>query len=427
MNGRAEIIMAVHVLEEAQRCLNCRIPMCQKGCPIHTPIPKVIELIRGSRMAEAGKMLYENNPLTSICPLVCNHERQCEGHCVLARKGMPVRFSLIERYVSDACLGKLGSDAVPSNGIRAAVVGSGPAGLTIAVVLARKGYQVTIFESKDKIGGVLRYGIPEFILPKSILDDFERYHLRTKSIRIRPNTTIGGAITIENMFEDGYKAIYLGTGTWQPNTLNIKGETLGNVHFGINYLTNPDSYQLGDTINLIGAGNAAMSVARTALRKGVRQVNCFCLTDKPTAARQEVDYAILEGVKFFYNKRPVEIVDEGVIFEDVATFSDGTNTTTESVPGSRRLYAADSTIISVSQGARSRLVNTTQGLKANGLGQLAADEYGRTSRPGIFASGGVVAGTRTIVEAVAHSKMVAEAMDAYMQGYDLEKKLRGFI
>ena len=419
--------MAVHVLEEAQRCLNCKIPMCQKGCPIHTPIPKVIELLRGGQMIEAGKMLYENNPLTSICPLVCNHERQCEGHCVLARKGMPVRFSVIERYISDTCAGKLQEEAMPSNGIRAAVVGSGPAGLTIAVILARKGYQVTIFEGKEKIGGVLRYGIPEFILPKSILDDFARYHLHVKSIRIRPNTTIGGAITIENMFEDGYKAIYLGTGTWQPNTLNIKGETLGNVHFGINYLTNPDSYQLGDTINLIGAGNAAMNVARTALRKGVRQVNCFCLTDKPTAARQEVEYAVLEGVKFFYNKRPVEIVDEGVIFEDVATFSDGTKSTTESVPGSRRLYAADSTIISVSQGARSRLVNTTQGLKANGYGQLAADEYGRTSRPGIFASGGVVAGTRTIVEAVAHSKMVAEAMHAYMQGYDLEKKLRGFI
>ena len=419
--------MAVHVLEEAQRCLNCKIPMCQKGCPIHTPIPKVIEQIRGGNVAAAGKMLYENNPLTSVCPLVCNHERQCEGHCVLARKGMPVRFSLIERYVSETCAGRLEDEPAQMNGIRAAVVGSGPAGLTIAVILARKGYQVTIFEGKDKLGGVLRYGIPEFILPKSVLDDFERYHLHTKNIRIRPNTTIGGAITIENMFEDGYKAIYLGTGTWQPNTLNIKGETLGNVHFGINYLTNPDSYQLGDTINLIGAGNAAMSVARTALRKGVKHVNCFCLTDRPTAAKQEVDYAILEGVKFFYNKRPVEITDDGVIFEDVATFSDGTRTTTESVPGSRRLYAADSTIISVSQGARSRLVNTTQGLKANGLGQLAADEYGRTSRPGIFASGGVVAGTRTIVEAVAHSKMVAEAMHAYMQGYDLEKKLRGFI
>ena len=138
--------MAVHVLEEAQRCLNCKIPMCQKGCPIHTPIPKVIEQIRGGNVAAAGKMLYENKPLTSVCPLVCNHERQCEGHCVLARKGMPVRFSLIERYVSETCAGRLEDEPAQMNGIRAAGVGSGPAGLTIAVILARKGYQVTIFE-----------------------------------------------------------------------------------------------------------------------------------------------------------------------------------------------------------------------------------------------------------------------------------------
>ena len=400
--------------------------MCQKGCPIHTPIPQVISMILEGKMDEAGQILFENNPLTTVCPLVCNHKGQCEGHCVLSRNGAPVRFSIIERYVSDTYGSRIRETETKANGMRAAVVGSGPAGLTIAVILARKGYQVTIFESKDKIGGVLRYGIPEFRLPKSILDDFEKHHLIKKNIRIRPNTTIGGAITLENMFEDGYKAVFLSTGVWQPNTLNIKGETLGNVHFGINYLNNPDSYHLGETVNLIGAGNAAMDVARTMLRKGVKTVNCFCLTDSPTAAKQEVDYAMLEGVKFFYNKRAVEILEEGVIFEDVAHFNDGKRVMVESVPKSRKLYPADSTIISISQGARSRLVNTTQGLKGNGVGQLVTDEYGRTSRPGIFSSD-VVAGTRTVVEAVAHSKLVAEAMDAYMQGYDLEKKLRGFI
>ena len=282
----------------------------------------------------------------------------------------------------------------------------------------------TIFEGKDKVGGVLRYGIPDFRLPKSVIDDFEYHHLVLKDIKVRPNTTIGGAITIDDLFADGYKAIYVGTGVWQPNTLRIKGETLGNVHFGINYLNNPDSYRLGDTINVIGAGNAAMDVCRTALRKGVRQVNCFSLTDKVAASKHEFEYAMLEGVQFFYNKKPVEIVDEGVIFEDVAHYSDGAM---ESVPGSQQLYKADSTIISISQGPRSRLVNTTEGLRANRMGLMVADEYGRTSRPGIFASGDVVAGARTVVEAVAHSKMVAEAMDAYMKGYSLEKKLRGFI
>ena len=416
--------MSVHILEEARRCLNCKNPMCQRGCPIHTPIPHVIQLMLAGKLDDAGRMLFENNPLTAVCSLVCNHENQCEGHCVQGRRGAPVHFSEIESYISNAYTKKAGKESVPSNGMRAAIIGSGPAGLTIAVLLARKGYQVTIFEGKDKIGGVLRYGIPDFRLPKSVIDDFEYHHLVLKDIKVRPNTTIGGAITIDDLFADGYKAVYVGTGMWQPNTLRIKGETLGNVHFGINYLNNPDSYRLGETINVIGAGNAAMDVCRTALRKGVRQVNCFSLTDKVAASRREHEYALLEGVKFFYNKKPVEITDEGVIFEDVAHYSDGAM---ESVPGTQQLYKADSTIISISQGPRSRLVNTTEGLRANRMGLMVADEYGRTSRPGIFASGDVVAGARTVVEAVAHSKMVAEAMDAHMQGYSLEKKLRGFI
>lgn len=416
--------MAFHIIEEAQRCLNCRVPMCQKGCPIHTPIPQVIRMMLDGKLDEAGWTLFENNPLTTVCSLVCNHENQCEGHCILGRKGAPVHFSSIENYISTTYQNKMNKGPAPSNGIRVAIIGSGPAGLTIAVILARKGYQVTIFESKDKIGGVLRYGIPEFRLPKSVLDDFEYHHLVLKNIKVRPNTTIGGAITIENMFEDGYKAIFLGTGVWQPNTLHIKGETLGNVHFGINYLNNPDSYRLGESLNIIGAGNAAMDVARTAIRKGVRRVTCFSLTRKIAASKHEFDYAALEGVEFLYNKKPVEIVDEGVIFDDVAEYEDGTF---EPIPGMRKLYPADSTIISISQGPKSVLVNTTEGLKANQRGLLVADEYGRTTRPGIFASGDVVAGARTVVEAVAHSKMVAEAMDAYMQGYDLEMKLKGFI
>ena len=415
--------MSVHLLTEARRCLDCKVPMCQRACPVHTPIPQVIKLMLAGKLDEAGQTLLENNPLTTICPLVCNYEKQCEGHCILGRNSAPVHFSSIEQYISSTYAARVPQKTVSLNGMRAAVIGSGPAGLTIAVILARKGYQVTIFESKEKIGGVLRYGIPDFRLPKSLLDDFEHHHLRSKSIRVRPNTTIGGAITIDDLFADGYKAVFVGAGVWQPNTLRVKGETLGNVHFGINYLNNPDSYHLGETINVIGAGNAAMDVCRTALRKGVRQVNCFSLSEKVAASRQEFDYAILEGVQFHFNKKPKEIVDEGVIFEDVAEYSDGTY---EVVPGSEKLYAADSTIISISQGPKSRLISSLSGMYT-GRGQLVADEYGRTSRPGFFTSNDAAAAARTVVEAVAHSKLVAEAMDAYMQGYDLEKKLKGFI
>ena len=408
---------AVHILEEARRCLNCKVPMCQQGCPIHTPIPKVIRMMLDGKLDEAGWTLFENNPLTTVCSLVCNHENQCEGHCVLGRKGAPVHFSSIENYISSTYSSKMNKGPAPSNGIRVAIVGSGPAGLTIAVILARKGYQVTIFEGKDKIGGVLRYGIPDFRLPKSVIDDFEYHHLVLNGIKVRPNTTIGTAISIEDLFRDGYKAIFVGTGVWQPNALHIKGETLGNVHFAINYLNNPDSYRLGESLIVIGAGNAAMDVCRTAVRKGVRRVLCFSRTAKVAASKHEFDYAVLEGVEFFYNKQPVEIVDEGVIFEDVIEHEDGSF---EVVPDSRKLYEADSTIISISQGPRNRLVSTTQGLQANARGLLVADEYGRTTRPGVFASGDVVAGARPVVEAVARSKQVAEAMDAYMQGREFE-------
>ena len=404
--------MALHVMDEANRCLGCKVPQCQKGCPISTPIPEVIKLLKANKLDEAGKMLFENNPLTTVCSLVCNHENQCEGHCVLGRKGAPVHFSTIESYISTTYANKMTQGPAPSNGMRAAIIGSGPAGLTIAVILARYGYDVTIFEGKDKVGGVLRYGIPEFRLPKSVLDDFKYRHLDLKGIKFRPNTHIGGAIGIDDLFRDGYKAIFVGTDVWKPNALHIKGETLGNVHFGINYLNNPDSYQLGKRVIVIGAGNAAMDVARTAIRKGVQELTCFSITKQVAASKHEFSYAQLEGVQFEYNMAPVEIKDDGVIFKDVIENEDGTFT---DVPDSTHFFPADSVIISISQGPQNRIVNTTQGLAADKRGLLVADETGHTTRPGIFASGDVVNGARTVVEAVAHSKIVAESMHQYMQ------------
>ena len=404
--------MALHVMDEANRCLGCKVPQCQKGCPISTPIPEVIKLLKANKLDEAGKMLFENNPLTTVCSLVCNHENQCEGHCVLGRKGAPVHFSTIESYISTTYANKMTQGPAPSNCMRAAIIGSGPAGLTIAVILARYGYDVTIFEGKDKVGGVLRYGIPEFRLPKSVLDDFKYRHLDLKGIKFRPNTHIGGAIGIDDLFRDGYKAIFVGTGVWKPNALHIKGETLENVHFGINYLNNPDSYQLGKRVIVIGAGNAAMDVARTAIRKGVQELTCFSITKQVAASKHEFSYAQLEGVQFEYNMAPVEIKDDGVIFKDVIENEDGTFT---DVPDSTHFFPADSVIISISQGPQNRIVNTTQGLAADKRGLLVADETGHTTRPGIFASGDVVNGARTVVEAVAHSKIVAESMHQYMQ------------
>ena len=224
---------------------------------------------------------------------------------------------------------------------------------------------------------------------------------------------------MDELFRDGYKAIFIGTGVWKANTLGIKGETFGNVHYAINYLNNPNVYKLGEKVIVIGAGNAAMDVARTAMRNGSREVTCFSLTKKITASDYEFSYAKLEGVRFEYNKKPVEIVDEGVIFRDLIENEDGTLTEVE---GSDKLYYADSTIISISQGPMNVIVKTTSGLEANQRGLLVADENGRTSRPGIFASGDVVVGARTVVEAVAYSKKVAQAMHEYIQSLQSEEK-----
>ena len=405
--------MALHVMEEANRCLGCKIPQCQKGCPIKTPIPEVIKLLKAGELDTAGRLLFENNPLTTVCSLICNHEKQCEGHCVLGKKGTPVHFSVIENYISSTYASKMVKGPAPSNGMKVAIVGSGPAGITIAILMARYGYQVTIFEGKDKIGGILRYGIPEFRLPKSTLDDIQYRHLELKGIKIRPNTRIGDAIQVDDLFRDGYKAIFIGTGVWKANTLGIKGESFGHVHYAINYLNNPDVYKLGEKVVVIGAGNAAMDVARTALRHGSRQLTCFSLTKAITASQYEASYAQLEGVEFAYNKKPIEITDEGVIFRDLIEKEDGTLTEVE---GSDTLVPADSVIISISQGPQNTITRTTSGLNASPRGLLVADECGRTSRPGIFASGDAVNGARTVVEAVAHSKLVAEAMHAYIQG-----------
>ena len=333
---------------------------------------------------------------------------------MLGRKGNPVHISSIENYISTTYLDRLKFEKPESNGKMVGIVGSGPAGITIAIELARRGYDVTIFESKDKIGGVLRYGIPEFRLPKTILEKYKSLMLEL-GIKIRPNATIGGAISIEDIFRDGYDALFIGTGVWKPNSLRIKGESLGNVHYAIAYLINPDEYNLGDNLIIIGAGNAAMDVARTAIRKGVRNVTVFNRSDKVAASDLEYEYAKFDGVDFEFCKIPVEIKPDGVIFKDSVVNEDGS---IEEVEGSEKLYPSTSVIISISQGAQDQILSRTKGIDTNKKGLLVTNEYGETTREGIFASGDVVKGAKTVVEAVKYSKLVADAMDEYMQGLD---------
>lgn len=404
--------MAIHVMDEANRCLQCKNPQCIKGCPINTNIPEAIRLLKENKLIEAGKMLLENNPLSAICSLVCNHEVQCEGHCVLGTKGVPVHFSSIENYISTTYAAQIKVELPEYNGTKVAIIGAGPAGITIAVELVKLGYRVTIFDSKDKIGGMLRYGIPEYRLSNSSVDKLQGHLINTKRILFRPNTTIGGTIKIDDLLRDGYKSVFCGTGVWRPRPLGIKGETFGNVHFALNYLNNPDSYQLGDNVIVIGSGNTAIDCARTVLRNGSSKVTCFARGNKIRASKYELSYATLEGVNMITNKKPIEITDEGVIFVDTKHNDDHTYSDIE---GSEKLYKADSILVAISQGAKDKLVSTTKGLLLNESGLLKVDENGQTTVPGVFAAGDVVMGAKTVVEAVAQAKEVAKHMHEYMQ------------
>lgn len=403
--------MGLHVIDEAKRCLNCKKPRCQEGCPIHTPIPVMIQMLLQGEMPEAAEMVFANNPLSVICSLVCDHEKQCEGHCVKGIKGEPVHISSIENYISDTCFDRMKLERLPKNGKRIAVVGAGPAGITIAILMACRGYKVTIFEVKEKIGGIMRYGIPEFRLPKSILD---RYYVKMKELGIlfRPNFALGGSTGVEDLLRDGYHAVFIGTGTWRPYQLHIPGETFGNVHYGINYLNNPDVYDLGDRVLVIGAGNAAMDVARTAIRKGSRHVTVYSITEVPAASPKEVEYAKLDGVEFEYLQTAIEIRDEGAMICDVEWTEDGKLVKKEETA---RIVPADSIIISISQGPQDRIVNRDKELQVDDRGLLKTDANGETTMPGIFASGDVVTGAKTVVEAVKYSKMIADAMDEYVK------------
>ena len=260
--------VAIRIIEEADRCLQCKNPMCQKGCPVSTNIPEVIRLFKDGKLNEAGAMLFENNPLSVVCSTVCNHEGQCEGHCIRGRKDTPVHFSAIENFISDLYLERMQVERKSANGRSVAVIGVGPAGITVAVKLAHEGYGVTVFDSKERIGGVMRYGIPEFRLPSSVLDRYAK-RMAGMGIMFRANTTIGGALEIRDLFRDGYECVFVGTGVWRPRTLGMRGESLANVHFSVDYLADPTAFELGETVAIIGAGNSAVDVARMALRRGV--------------------------------------------------------------------------------------------------------------------------------------------------------------
>ena len=405
-----------NLLLEAKRCLKCKNPRCQSNCPINTSIPEVITLFEAGKIHDAGKILFENNPLSAICSIVCPHEDQCKGNCIRGIKGEPVKFCDIERYISTEYLHELSIEKEPFNGKRIAIVGSGPAGITVAMLLAKKGYQITIFEMRDRIGGVLSYGIPDFRLPRKLVEDLEEKLIQL-GVAIKYNTLVGPVITVDKLLADGYHAIFIGTGVWNPKTLNIKGETLGHTLYAIDYLKNPQSYRLGKKVIVIGAGNVAMDAARSAKYYGSEEVHiCYRRGEEDmTATKQEIHEAKEDGIIFTLYKSPVEITDEGVIFADTQKViqEDGT-VKLETVPGSEKLFPCDHVIIAVSQTPKNNIVAHTTGLETK-YGLLITDELGHTTKEGIFACGDVVSGAKTVIQAVVAAKTVAQSMDDHLQ------------
>ncbi|MFH5849071.1 NAD(P)-dependent oxidoreductase [Clostridium perfringens] len=395
---------------EANRCLGCKNARCSNKCPINTPIPQVIELFKDGKVEEAGEILFENNPLSLVCSIVCPHERQCYGNCIRGIKGDSVNFYEIERYISGKYLENFSLKLDKKLDLKVAIVGGGPAGISVAFNLALKGYDVTIFEKNQKLGGVLRYGIPNFRLDKSIIDLIEEKLIQL-GVKIRNNISVLDNIKLEDLFRDGYDAVFLGIGLEEAKAIKMKGETRHNVHYAIDYLKAPDSIDLGNNVGIIGAGNVAMDAARTVRKTGANTTVYYRRDfSDMTAVLAEINDAREEGVQFKVFESPVEIVDEGLITISTKKVEDNESKIVN-IEGSEKLNKLDSIIIAVSQQAKEY---SQEGLDFNQWRLLEVDENGQTSMEGVFAAGDIVSGAKTVVEAVNNSKIVAENIHKYI-------------
>ena len=408
------------LLAEANRCLKCKVPRCKNRCPILTDIPNIMNLFLEGNEQEAGRALFENNPLSSICSIVCPHESNCYGNCVLGVKQEPISFYRIEQYLSGKYIQDFEPELPEKNGMKIAVIGAGPAGISMSIFMAQKGFSVTLMEQQDQIGGVLRYGIPEFRLPKEKVDVYKDL-LKKLGVVIKPNCHIGSNLLVEDMLIDGYDAIFIAVGTAKPNRLGLLGETLGHVHFAIDFLKSPEAYDLGGTVAVIGAGNVAMDVARTTVRKsGVERVILLNNRREEDVTATKVEYAetLADGVECMHLISVLRITEDGIVAVDVDAVSSENGIAYEENMLSRHNIKADSVILAIGQGPASAFSEKAQ-INTTLRGLFAVNENGMTNIPGVFAAGDVVSGPKTVVEAVAYTKKVAEQMMKYCY----EKKL----
>ncbi len=407
--------------EIAKKCLNCKVPQCSLGCPVQTSIPEVINLYLEGKYQEAGSVLFNNNPLSAVCSIVCPHENNCLGKCILNKKNNPVSFYEIEQFLSQKYLEEFVSPNIAYNGHKVAIIGAGPAGMSMSIILALKGFKVTLIDGQDKIGGVLRYGIPEFRLPRHILSLYEGV-IKKLGIKFKPNTYVGSNLNIDDMFMDGYSAVFVAVGTSKPNRLGLLGETLGHVHYAIDYLKTPDAYDLGNNIVVIGAGNVAADAARMA-RRHHQDANIILINNRrdvdATATPKELKHVAEENITFRHLLSTLRIDDENVICCKVTPIEneDGTVTFEEEMKEIVKI-PADSVIIAIGQSPTSVIRNNTN-ISTTLRGLFVVDENGMTDVKGVFAAGDVVSGPKTVVEAVKQAKLVSKSIEEYC--YSLKK------
>ncbi|MCM1495667.1 MAG: NADPH-dependent glutamate synthase [Bacteroides sp.] len=426
-------------MEEATRCLNCPKKPCMDGCPVNVPIPGFIEKVAEGDFEGAYEIITSENALPAICGRVCPQENQCEGKCVRGIKGEPVAIGRLERFVADYHM----ANAVPApveiekNGKKVAVVGCGPSGLTCAGELAKKGYEVTIFEALHKAGGVLSYGIPEFRLPKDLVAK-EIENVKNLGVTIETNVIVGRSLTIDDLMEDGYEAVFVGSGAGLPRFLNIPGENLLGVYSANEFLTRvnlmkaykfpeaPTPIKVGKNVAVVGAGNVAMDAARTAKRLGAENVYIVYRRgeDEVPARQEEVHHAKEEGIIFKLLNNPCAIHGEDgwvtgmeVIKQELGEPDASGRRSPVPVEGSNYVIPVETVVIAIGQSPNPLIRQTTPGLETQKWGGIIVDEDTmKTSKDGVYAGGDTVTGAATVILAMGAGKKAAKAIDEKLRG-----------
>ena len=427
-------------LAEASRCIQCKKPTCVEGCPVDVAIPEFIKLISEGHFIEAAWKLKETNALPAVCGRVCPQEDQCEKLCILGKKGDPVAVGRLERFAADFER-ESGNIMIPKvaspTGKKIAIVGAGPAGLTIAGDLVKIGHDVTIFEALHKAGGVLIYGIPEFRLPKAIVDAEVNY-LEKLGVKIVLNAAIGRLKTVDDLFAEGFHAVFLGVGAGAPVFMNIPGENLSGIYSANEYLTRSNLMKAylfpeydtpiakGKNVAVVGGGNVAMDSVRTALRLGAE--NAYIIYRRSEvelpARKEEVHHAHEEGVQFKILHNPVEYIgDENgwvkqikCIRMELGEPDDSGRRRPIPIKGSEFTIDVDTVVVAIGTEANPVIPRTTPGLETNKWGYIVTkSEAGETSREGVYAGGDIVTGSATVILAMGAGRQAASAIDAFVK------------